>query len=579
MEHQESLLITLALGFVAAFALGFIASRLRLPPLVGYLMAGILIGPHTPGMSADTAIASQLAEVGVILLMFGVGLHFSTADLMAVKWIAIPGAVVQIAVATALGTALALSWGWSWPAGLILGLALSVASTVVVLRALEAQGSVQSANGRIAIAWLVVEDLAMVLTLVLLPALAGLAGTGTGAGHGVEAPAASQLAVQMGITLLKIAAFLAVAVFAGPRVVPWLLRQAARTGSHELFTLAVLAVSIGIAFGAAALFGVSFALGAFCAGVVLSNSELSHRAAAESLPLQHAFAVIFFVSVGMLFDPNILLRDPIAVIAVLGVILIGKSIGALIIVQAMGYPMGTALTVSASLAQIGEFSFILAALGISMGLLPPAGRDLILAGALLSVSLNPLAFALVKPIHAVLRKQQWLLARFEPAQDLRLARLQAALDANKPSTAKATIQPDELIGRWPVFAELDLIRRAELLTMFTPKTAVPGERLIRKGDVAKEVFFISSGHAEVNVGGRRITLGPGDLFGEMGLLSGAPRSADVTAIDYCQLLTLDEDEFKGFINKYPEFKARIDAVAAARTADNLAPVSTTPQAV
>jgi K+:H+ antiporter len=571
MEHQESLIVTLAFGFVAAFVFGFIAARLRLPPLVGYLMAGILIGPHTPGMTADTAMASQLAEVGVILLMFGVGLHFSTADLMVVKWIAIPGAVVQIVVATAMGTALALSWGWSLPAGLVLGLALSVASTVVVLRALEAQGSVESANGRIAIAWLVVEDLAMVLTLVLLPALAGL--SGANAVPGTEAPSTGTLLVLMAITLAKIAVFLAVAVFVGPRAVPWLLRQAARTGSHELFTLAVLAVSIGIAFASAALFGVSFALGAFCAGVVLSNSELSHRAADESLPLQHAFAVIFFVSVGMLFDPGILLRDPVAVIAVLGVILIGKSIGALIIVQVMGYPLGTALTVSASLAQIGEFSFILAALGISMGLLPPAGRDLILAGALLSVSLNPLAFAMVKPIHALFRKQQWLLARFEPAQDLRLARLQAALDANKTSTAKATIQPDELISRWPVFAELDLVRRAELLTMFTPKTAVPGERLIRKGDVAKEVFFISSGHVEVKVGGRRITLGPGDLFGEMGLLSGAPRSADVTAVDYCQLLTLDEDEFKGFIAKYPEFKARFDAVASARTADNLRPVA------
>ncbi len=571
MEHQESLLVTLALGFVAAFAFGFIAARLRLPPLVGYLMAGILIGPHTPGMTADPAIASQLAEVGVILLMFGVGLHFSTADLMAVKWIAIPGAVVQIVVATAMGAALATSWGWSMPAGLILGLALSVASTVVVLRALEAQGTLESANGRIAIAWLVVEDLAMVLTLVLLPALANLAGGAVS--HGADAPQASHLAVTMAITLLKIAAFLAVAVFAGPRVVPWLLQQAARTGSHELFTLAVLAVSIGIAFGAAALFGVSFALGAFVAGVVLSNSELSHRAAAESLPLQHAFAVIFFVSVGMLFDPNILLRDPVAVVAVLAVILVGKSIGALVIVQVMGYPMGTALTVSASLAQIGEFSFILAALGISMGLLPPAGRDLILAGALLSVSLNPLAFALVKPLQALFGRQQWVMAHFAPTQDLRLARLQAALDANKPATAKATIQPDELISRWPVFAELDLIRRAELLTMFTPKTAVPGERLIRKGDVAREVFFISSGHVEVSVGGRRITLGPGNLFGEMGLLSGAPRSADVTAIDYCQLLTLDEEEFKGFINKYPEFKARFDAVAAARTAENLVPVS------
>jgi CPA2 family monovalent cation:H+ antiporter-2 len=488
---------------------------------------------------------------------------------MAVKWIAIPGAVVQIVVATAMGAALAVSWGWPLAAGLILGLALSVASTVVVLRALEAQGTVQTANGRIAIAWLVVEDLAMVLTLVLLPALADLAGAGSSrAGAGV--PSAS-LATLMAITVLKIGLFLAVAIVAGPRVVPWLLRQAARTGSHELFTLAVLAVSIGIASGAAALFGVSFALGAFCAGVVLSNSELSHRAAAESLPLQHAFAVIFFVSVGMLFDPGILVRDPIAVIAVLLVILIGKSIGALVIVQVMGYPLGTALTVSASLAQIGEFSFILAALGISMGLLPPAGRDLILAGALLSVSLNPLAFALVKPLQALLRRPQWLMARFEPAQDLRLARLQAALDSNKSATAKATIQPDELISKWPVFGELDLVRRAELLTMFTPRTAVPGERLIRKGDTAKEVFFISSGHAEVSVGKRRITLGPGDLFGEMGLLSGAPRSADVTAVDYCQLLTLDEDEFKGFLAKYPDLRSRFEAVASLRTAENLVP--------
>jgi CPA2 family monovalent cation:H+ antiporter-2 len=568
MEHQEGLLITLALAFVAAFTFGFIATRLRLPPLVGYLMAGILIGPHTPGMAADPAMASQLAEVGVILLMFGVGLHFSTADLMAVKWIAIPGAVVQIAVATAMGAALAVTWGWPLPAGLILGLALSVASTVVVLRALEAQGTVQSANGRIAIAWLVVEDLAMVLTLVLLPALADLAGAGSS--HAGDA-ASSNVATLMAVTVLKIGLFLVVAIFAGPRVVPWLLRQAARTGSHELFTLAVLAVSIGIAFGAAALFGVSFALGAFCAGVVLSNSELSHRAADESLPLQHAFAVIFFVSVGMLFDPGILLRDPMAVLAVLLVILIGKSIGALIIVQVMGYPLGTALTVSASLAQIGEFSFILAALGISMGLLPPAGRDLILAGALLSVSLNPLAFAVVKPLQALLRRQQWLLARFEPAQDLRLARLQAALDANKPAAAKATIQPDELISRWPVFGELDLARRAELLTMFTPRTAVPAERLIRKGDTAKEVFFISSGHVEVSVGKRRITLGPGDLFGEMGLLSGAPRSADVTAIDYCQLLTLDEDEFKGFLAKYPDLRSRFEEVASLRTAENLVP--------
>jgi CPA2 family monovalent cation:H+ antiporter-2 len=388
MEHQTPLLITMALGFVMAFAFGFIASRLRLPPLVGYLLAGIVIGPHTPGFAADTAVAIELAEVGVILLMFGVGLHFSTADLLAVRWIAVPGAVAQIAVATALGAALAVGWGWSIGGGLVLGLALSVASTVVVLKALEERGAVDSVNGRIAIAWLVVEDLAMVLALVLLPPLAGMVG-GTPAPDAHGAGLGGNAFVIIAITVGKILAFMALVIVAGPRVVPWLLQQAARAGSHELFTLAVLAVSIGIAYGAAVLFGVSFALGAFCAGVVLSNSDLSHRAAEESLPLQHAFAVIFFLSVGMLFDPTILVRQPMAVVSVLFVILIGKSIAAFLIVQLFGYPVSTALGLAACLAQIGEFSFILAGLGIALGLLPTEGRDLILAGALLSVALNP----------------------------------------------------------------------------------------------------------------------------------------------------------------------------------------------
>ena len=568
MEHQTTLLITLALGFVAAFAFGFLATRLRLPPLVGYLMAGIVIGPYTLGFSADVAIASQLAEVGVILLMFGVGLHFSTADLLAVRWIAIPGAVVQIVVATLMGAGLAWAWGWPLPAGLMLGLALSVASTVVVLRALEERSAVQTANGRIAIAWLVVEDLAMVLTLVLLPALAKLAGATPAAG--AHAGPELNIWLAMAITIAKIAGFLALAVFAGPRVVPWILRQAARTGSHELFTVAVLAVSIGIAYGAAALFGISFALGAFCAGVILSNSELSQRAADDALPLQHAFAVIFFVSVGMLFDPSILVRDPLAVLGVLAIILFGKFLAALVIVQILGYPIGTALTVSASLAQIGEFSFILGALGISLGIFPPAGRDLILAGALISVSVNPLAFALVKPLQRWMRTFQRVMVRLEPAQDLRLARLQATLDANTQAHAKATIQPDELISRWPVFAELDLVQRAELLTLFKPRSAVPGERLVRVGDAAREVFFISSGKVDVVIGKRRITLGPGDFFGEMGLLTGAPRSADVIAIDYCQLLTLDHDDFQGFIAKYPVLKEKIGRIASAREAENRA---------
>jgi CPA2 family monovalent cation:H+ antiporter-2 len=358
--------------------------------------------------------------------------------------------------------------------------------------------------------------------------------------------------------------FLALVVLAGPRVVPWILQQAARSGSHELFTLAVLAIALGIAYASATLFGVSFALGAFCAGVVLSNSELSHRAAEESLPLQHAFAVIFFVSVGMLFDPTILVREPLAVLFVLFVILIGKSLAAFAIVQVMGYPVSTALTVSASLAQIGEFSFILAGLGITLGLMPPEGRDLVLAGALLSVTLNPLAFAAVTPAIAWIRRRRSIMVRFEPAQDLRLARLQAVLDANKTATARATIQPDQLVNRWKVFGDLDLAMRAELLTLFKPRSAVPGERIIRAGDEADEVFFISAGHVEVSVGGRRIRLGPGDFFGEMALLSGAPRSADVTAIDYCQFLTLDEEDFQLFVRKHPELRARIDMVARER---------------
>jgi CPA2 family monovalent cation:H+ antiporter-2 len=571
MEHQETLLFTIATAFVIAFVFGYIASRLKLPVLVGYLLAGIAIGPFTPGFHADTAMASQLAEIGVILLMFGVGLHFSTADLMAVKWIAIPGAVGQIGVATAIGTVIAMSWGWTLAAGLVLGLALSVASTVVVLRALEERSALESANGRIAIAWLVVEDLAMVLTLVLLPALAGLAGGGA-AGHGEGAQSGGALALLIAITLVKIAVFLAIVSVAGPRVVPWILQQAARSGSHELFTLSVLAVSLGIAYAAATFFGVSFALGAFCAGVVLSNTELSHRAAEESLPLQHAFAVIFFVSVGMLFDPHILVQRPLEVVAVMLIILLGKSMAAFLIVQAMGYPVNTALTVSASLAQIGEFSFILAGLGISLGIFPTEGRDMILAGALISLAVNPLTFAVVTPLKHVLMRGKGVMARLAPAQDLRLARLQVLLDSNKKMGATA-LPPDELIGRWAVFADLDLVMRAELLTLFKPRTAVPGERLIRKGDKANEVFFISSGEVEVSVSGRKIRLGPGQLFGEMGLLSDAPRNADVTALDYCQLLTLDRAGFQGFIGKHPELRARIDRIAAERQAMNLAPVA------
>jgi CPA2 family monovalent cation:H+ antiporter-2 len=395
MAHETALIATIAAGLGLAFLFGFLAARLKLPPLVGYLLAGVAVGPFTPGFVADVGLAGQLAEIGVILLMFGVGLHFSVRDLLAARSVALPGAAAQIAMATLLGAAAARLWGWSWGAGLVFGLCLSVASTVVLLRALEERGILDSANGRIAVGWLVVEDVAMVLTLVLLPALAAPLG-------GVRPPAGVQagggILAAVALTLVKVAVFVAVMYFVGRRAVPWLLGRVARLGSRELFTLGVLAVALGIAVGAASLFGVSFALGAFFAGVVISESDLSHKAAADALPLQDAFAVLFFVSVGMLFDPAILVSRPLQVLLVVAIILVGKSLAAFGIVLAFRHPVRTALTISASLAQIGEFSFILAALGTSLRLLPPEGQSLILAGALLSITLNPLVFNTVEPV-------------------------------------------------------------------------------------------------------------------------------------------------------------------------------------
>jgi len=384
-----------------------------LPPLVGYLLAGVAVGPFTPGFVSDAGLAEQLAEIGVILLMFGVGLHFSVKDLLSVRWIAIPGAIVQITVATLLGAGLAYLWGWTPGAGVVFGLSLSVASTVVLLRALEHRNTLDSINGRIAVGWLIVEDLVMVLALVLLPALAGV--LGGNASEGSEATGGA-IALALLLTLGKVAVFLALVLVVGTRAVPWVLERVARTGSRELFTLSVLATALGIAYGSAALFGVSFALGAFFAGVVLSESDFSHQAAADSLPLQDAFAVLFFVSVGMLFDPAVLVREPLAVLAVLAVlsiILIGKSIAAFGIVLAFGYPTRTALTVSASLAQIGEFSFILIGLGATLGVVPVEGRDLILAGALLSITLNPLVFKTFDGIERWLGRRPRMLAILE----------------------------------------------------------------------------------------------------------------------------------------------------------------------
>jgi CPA2 family monovalent cation:H+ antiporter-2 len=385
MPHETELVVTVAAGLGLAFVFGFLAARLRLPSIVGYLLAGVALSPFTPGPVGDTAIAGQLAEIGVILLMFGVGLHFSFDDLLAVRRVAVPGAAAQIAVATVLGIAAARLWGWSWGAGLVFGLSLSVASTVVLLRALEERGLLDSEKGRIAIGWLIVEDLATVIVLVLLPALSASFG-GT-----APAPGGSVL-VTIALTLGKVAVFVAIMHVVGRRAVPWLLGRVARIGSRELFTLAVLAIALGIAVGAASLFGVSFALGAFFAGVVISESDLSQRAASDALPLQDAFAVLFFVSVGMLFDPAILLREPLRLLLVLLIVMVGKSAAAFVIVRTFGKPASTALTISASLAQVGEFSFILAALGVSLGILPADAQSLILAAALLSITLNPLIF-------------------------------------------------------------------------------------------------------------------------------------------------------------------------------------------
>ncbi|MBN8759821.1 MAG: sodium:proton antiporter [Thiobacillus sp. 65-69] len=410
MEHNISLITTLAAGFGIALILGFLAERVRMPALVGYLLAGIIIGPHSPGFVADVHLASQLSEIGVMLLMFGVGLHFSLNDLLAVRRIAVPGAVAQMGLATLLGMAVAWWWGWSWGSGLVFGLSLSCASTVVLLKALETRGVLDSMNGRIAVGWLVVEDLATVMILVLLPPLAGVLGGPAAAASG----ASTSLWLAIGQTLLQVFAFIVLMLIAGRRILPWLLWQVARTGSRELFTLSVIAAAIGIAYGAAHLFSVSFALGAFFAGMVMRESEFSHRAAEESLPLRDAFSVLFFVAVGMLFEPDILIEEPLHVLGVVAIIMFGKSIAALAIVLAFRYPLNTALTVSASLAQIGEFSFILAGLGLALGLMPAEGMSLVLAGALISIALNPLLFTAIEPL------RRWILARSAIARSLEL---------------------------------------------------------------------------------------------------------------------------------------------------------------
>lgn len=412
MPHDVELIILLAVGFSLALVFGYIAARLRLPPLMGYLIAGVIISPNTPGIVADIHLANQLAELGVMFLMFGVGMHFSLNDLMQVRRIALPGAVLQIAVATLLGVGVSMMWGWSFGSALIFGLSLSCASTVVLLKALGDRGLLDSVNGKIAVGWLLVEDLVMVLALVLLPATAVLLG-----GQALESTNHENIWLTLGLTLLKVSGFIAFMLIVGKRLVPFIMQIVARLGSRELFTLTVVAAAVSIAFGTYKIFGVSMALGAFFAGMVVKESDFSHRAEEETLPLREIFSILFFVAVGMLFDPRILIEEPLHVLAVVGIIMVGKTLAAMALVLFFRYPLNTALTVGASLAQIGEFSFILATLGVSLQLLSLDGQNLILAGALISITLNSFVFSAIEPVQNWIRERSYLARLLERSSD------------------------------------------------------------------------------------------------------------------------------------------------------------------
>jgi len=494
--HHGPLIAIIVMGLGLAFVFGALAQKLRVSPLVGYLLAGVAVGPFTPGFVADQGLANDLAEIGVILLMFGVGLHFSLKDLLSVRAIAVPGALVQIAVATLLGLGLALLLGWTVIAGLVFGLALSVASTVVLLRTLQERRIVQTEKGKIAVGWLIVEDLAMVLALVMIPAVADALNGGTGATAG-SGPLATRFDLGLwgvlGLTLTKVAAFVAFMLIIGRRVIPWILHWVAHTGSRELFRLAVLAIALGVAYLAASLFGVSFALGAFFAGMILSESPLSHRAAEESLPLRDAFAVLFFVSVGMLFDPGILLRSPFPLIATIAIILFGKTLAAWLIVRAFGKPDSVALTISASLAQIGEFSFILAGLGVSLKLLPEQGRDLILAGAIFSIVLNPLLFKLVDrfaPPEAALVKPK-------PAEPAPVPAPAAPVAAPEPEPAPV---PERDIAPTALTDHIVVVGYGRVGSLLGAGLSLMGEKLLVIEDQDDSIAAARRDGAEVLVG-------------------------------------------------------------------------------
>jgi len=514
--HDLPILNTIAAGFAAAWVLGLLTQRLGLSPIVGYLLAGVVIGPHTPGFVGDPDAAQQLSEVGVILLMFGVGLHFHLKDLLAVKSIAIPGAVGQSLVATLFSVGIFYAFGWPLRAGLVLGMAMSVASTVVLLRVLMDRDMLNSVHGHVAVGWLIVEDIFTVLALVAVPVLADLLpGTDFAAGglaHAATpdvidaaateiARAASEGAAQvgghghadahgngdsqglaaLGWALAKLAALVAIVFLAGSRVVPWILIRVARLRSRELFTLTVLVMSIAIAVGAAHIFGASVALGAFLAGMVVAQSPVSHQAAADALPMRDAFAVLFFVAVGMLFDPNILFRQPLMAAAALGIVLLAKPAAALVIVAVLGYSARTALTVAIGLAQIGEFSFILSQVARDHGLMPEAGHHLLVATAMISITLNPMLFRNIDHVERWVRRRPLLWKALNARADRRAAALNAgaaATIAEVPAEKPLAV----IVGYGPVGRLVDaLLRDAGLHTVIVEMNMDTVRSLTRAG--------------------------------------------------------------------------------------------------
>jgi monovalent cation:H+ antiporter-2, CPA2 family len=496
MLHEAPLVTTIAGAFVTAWLLGVLARKLGLAPIVGYLLAGVAIGPHTPGFVGDVHLAGQLAEIGVVLLMFGVGLHFHPRDLLAVKGIAVPGALLQSAAATLLGLVTGVAFGWPVGAGLLLGLALSVASTIVLIRVLEDRQLLDSIHGHVAVGWLIVEDILTVAVLVTIPVLAGAAGAGPGA-SGV-----GPLATSLGLAMLKLAGLVALVFVAGSRIVPWVLEQVARLRSRELFTLTVLAIAVAIATGSALFFGASMALGAFLAGMVVGQSPLSHQAAADALPLRDAFSVLFFVSVGMLFDPGFLLREPLLVLATLTIVLVAKPLVAMAVVLALGYSVRTGLTVAFGLGQIGEFSFILGALAREHGLLPAAGESVLVACALVSIAVNPFLVRLIDPLEGQLRRRLRLWRVINARGDRRGAEMRAqvgqAVEAHGGPLAI-------VVGYGPVGRAVDrVLRQAGLEAVVidsnpdTVAALVRAGRLAVYGDAAHRDILLHAGVARAS---------------------------------------------------------------------------------